>query len=289
MKEDKIVKPYFSHDYTPLEDKNLLKLFITMGVEGYGLYWLIVEYMHQNTFCVGDEELIAFKYRIEKEKIEKVMNDFNLFRIEETETETEKVYISDRILRNLNYVEQKNGARAEAANVRWLLSAFNKAYTEFYGEAPVLMPDEIENLKLYSKKVPDLKDKLRDIIYTMTFIRFDTKFEFKQKANWLLAKNNLARILNGEFGDLKHKKTPKELREEQRQSEQQKREENKPNELDLHIEAVTTKEEALALIAEYYRENALSVIGDKAILLPSFKPLMRKFKITEKEVIGLCR
>ncbi len=287
MKEDKIVKPYFSHDYTPLEDKNLLKLFITMGVEGYGLYWLIVEYMHQNTFCVGEEELISFKYRIDKEKIVKVMNDFNLFRIEETETE--KVYISDRILRNLNYVEQKNGARAEAANVRWLLSAFNKAYTEFYGEAPVLMPDEIENLKLYSKKVPDLKDKLRDIIYTMTFIRFDTKFEFKQKANWLLAKNNLARILNGEFGDLKHKKTPKELREEQKQSELQKREENKPSELDLRIQAVTSKEEALALIAEYYRENALSVIGEKAILLPSFKPLMGKFEITEKEVIGLCR
>ena len=53
IREDKIIKPFFSHDYAPLEDKNLLKLFITLGAEGYGIYWLVVEFMHQNTFVVS--------------------------------------------------------------------------------------------------------------------------------------------------------------------------------------------------------------------------------------------
>ena len=82
MKEDKIIKPFFSHDYAPLEDKNLLKLFIIMGAEGYGIYWLIVEFMHQNTFVVGEEELLAYKFHVDVEKIKRVMNDFQLFRTE---------------------------------------------------------------------------------------------------------------------------------------------------------------------------------------------------------------
>ena len=128
MKENKIKKPYFSHDYTPLEDKNLLKLFIAKGVEGYGLYWLIVEFMHQNTFAVGEENLLAFKFRTDTEKIKSVMNDFQLFHIEEHEDK--KIYVSDRIQRNLDYAEEKNKDKKQAANIRWLLAAFNKAYIE---------------------------------------------------------------------------------------------------------------------------------------------------------------
>lgn len=287
MKEDKIIRPFFSHDYTPLEDKNLLKLFITLGAEGYGIYWLVVEYMHQNTFVVGEEELLAFKYRIDAEKIKRVMNDFQLFRIEDRENES--VYISDRILRNLNYVEQKNEDKKQAANVRWLLSAFNKSYVEFFGEEPVLQSSEIESLKKYNEKIPDLKNKLRDIIYTLKNLKFDTDVNFKPCANWLLKDNNLARLVNGEFGALKHKKTEKELKELQQKLAMEDAERNKPSELQLAVERISGKADALALIQKYYEGKQIINMNGKAMILPSLKDLMKKFDITDKEVFEVCQ
>lgn len=283
MKEDRILRPYFSHDYTPLEDKNLLKLDIAMGNEGYGLYWKIVEYMHQNDFLVSEENLLAYKFRTEVEKIHKIMNDFELFRIEDG------CYISDRILRNLNYVEQKNEDKKKAANVRWLLSSFNKAYTEFFGQEPILTSEEIEALKKYDEKIPDLRSKLRDIIYTMKGLKFNTDVNFKPCANWLLKDNNLARIVNGEFGALKHKKTEKELKDEQRQLQIQEAARNQPSELELKVEACSGKAEALAIIADYYKDSRLVESRGKLMLLPTLKILVQKFDLTDKEVKEVCQ
>ena len=287
MKENKIKKPYFSHDYTPLEDKNLLKLFIAKGVEGYGLYWLIVEFMHQNTFAVGEENLLAFKFRTDTEKIKSVMNDFQLFHIEEHEDK--KIYVSDRIQRNLDYAEEKNKDKKQAANVRWLLAAFNKAYIEFFDEKPVLMTEEVEALKKYNEKIPDLKDKLRDILFTLKNLKFDTDINFKPCANWLLTNNNLARLVNGEFGPLKHKKTEKEILEEKRKIDEQQLEDNKPTELEIQAEAITGKVEALKLIAGYYQKNGpLNIVNGRVVVLPIFRILMKKFDITSKEVKDKC-
>lgn len=282
MKEDKIIKPFFSHDYAPLEDKNLLKLFIIMGAEGYGIYWLIVEFMHQNTFVVGEEELLAYKFHVDVEKIKRVMKDFQLFRTEKHEEET--VYISDRILRNLNYVEQKNEDKKQAANVRWLLSAFNKAYVEFFGEEPVLQSSEIEALKKYSEKIPDLKAKLRDIIYTLKNLKFETDVNFKPCANWLLKDNNLARLVNGEFGALKHKKTEKEIKEQQQKLAEEEAKRNEPSDFELQIERISGKAEAMNFIANYYADKHFVVQQGKAFILPSLSNLMKKFDITTKEM-----
>lgn len=283
MKEDKIIRPFFSHDYTPLEDKNLLKLDIAMGNEGYGLYWKIVEYMHQNIFNVGEEDILAYKFRTDITKIKQVMNDFDLFRIEND------YYVSDRILRNLNYTVQKNEDKKQAANVRWLLSAFDKYYLEFFKQEPVLQPKEIETLKSYSKKIPNLKDKLRDIVYTLHELKFDKDINFKPCANWLLKGNNLARLVNGEFGKLKHKKTEKELKEEERQLAEEEAQRNKPSDFEFKIETCSGKAEALEIIAKECKGKKFPTQKGKAYVIPPLRKLMEKFDITDKEVIELCQ
>lgn len=280
IKDEKITKPFFSHDYSPLEDKNLLRLDIAMGNEGYGLYWKVVEYMHQNSFGVGEEDILAYKFRTDVSKIKQVMNDFGLFRLEDG------CYISDRILRNLNYVEQKKEDKREAVNIRWLLSAFNKAYIEFFGEEPILTPAEIESLKRYSKKIPDLKSRLRDILYTLKNLKFDTDTSFKPCANWLLKDNNLARLINGEFGKLKHLKTKGELKEEQRRKAEREAEESTPTELEARCACCSDKSGALNLIAEYYSDKKLIMQYGKALIIPIFRPLMQKYNITDKEVFN---
>ncbi len=274
-KENEIIQPYFSHDYNPRSDKKIIKLFMEMGAEGYGLYWLIVEHMHQNHFMLNDESVIAYDLRTEVEKIHRIMTGFELFRIEGDE------YISDRILRNLNYVEQKSEDKKNAANTRWLLSAFNKHYEEFFGEKPILEPEEIETLKKYSAQIPDLKDKLRDVLYTLKGINFSNDINFKPCANWLLKSNNLARLLNGEFGKLRHKKTNKELKDEEREKEMQLEEKSKPSDIELQIATISGKCEALEYICGFPQPVELR---GKLCILPALRKLMKKFDITDTEV-----
>jgi len=283
MKDDKIIQPFFSHDYAPLEDKNLLKLDIAMGNEGYGLYWKIVEFMHQNEFSIEDEEILAYKFRADVSKIHSIMNDFGLFHIEDD------CYVSDRILRNLNFVEKRNEEKSMAAQVRWLLSAFNKAYVEFFGEKPVLQPEEIETLKKYNTQIPDFREKLRDILYTLKELKFDTDINFKPCANWLLKDNHLARLVNGEFGKLKHKPTEKEIKEEQQKRADEERKKNEPSELQLQMETISGKAEALDFIEKRLAGKKLVFQRNKLIGIVQYRKLMEKFDITDKEVYEKCQ
>lgn len=279
MKEDKIIKPFFSHDYTPLEDKNLLKLDIAMGNEGYGLYWKIVEFMHQNDFLINEENLLAYKFRTDVEKIHTIMTEFDLFRTEGN------FYISDRILRNLNFVEKRNEEKSIAAQVRWLLASFNKTYEEFFGEKPILNSTEIESLKKYNKQIPDLKEKLRDILFTLKNLKFKDIPNFKPCANWLLKGNNLAKLVNGEFGKLQHKPTEKELKEEQRRLTEIHRKKNEPSELDLKIQSCCSKTEALNIISNAFTGKKPTFVKGKLFLIPTLRPLAEKFDITDKEIV----
>ena len=281
MKEDKIIEPYFSHDISSRQDSAIIRLLIQLGWEGYGLFWAIVEYMHKNQFAVEDETLIAYDLRVEQEKIHQIMNDFGLFRV------IDGYYISDRILRNLNYVEQKNEDKKNAANVRWLLSSFNKAYLEFFAEEPVLTSQEIDALKKYAEKIPDLKEKMRDIIFTLKNLKFETQTNFKPCANWLLKDNNLARLVNGEFGALKHKKTEKEIREEQKREQIARNQANQPSEFDLKIQALSSREDALKFIYEHYQESKIVFSCGRALVVPTLRPVMERFEITDEDLKGL--
>ena len=283
MKEDKIIEPFFSHDIGSRQDNSIIRLLIKLGWEGYGLFWAIVEHMHKNPFAVEDESLIAYELRVDEEKIHQIMNDFGLFRVEEG------FYISDRILRNLNYVEQKNEDKKQAANVRWLLSSFNKAYVEFFNEEPILSTQEVESLKKYNDKIPELRNKMRDIIYTLKCIKFDTDINFKPCANWLLKDNNLGRLLNGEFGPVKHKKTEKELREEQRKQREAEQKRNEPSEFEIRMQNIQSREDAMAFIFDHYKDKTLLFARNKAMIVPTFRPIMERYGIVDDDLRSLER
>ena len=39
---------YFSHDYTSRADEKIKELIYQTGMEGYGIYWSIIEDLYQN-------------------------------------------------------------------------------------------------------------------------------------------------------------------------------------------------------------------------------------------------
>lgn len=251
-------QPYFSHDLSSCEDKKIKKLIRDMGYEGYGLFWRIVEFMHRNELQVGEEDLIE---KSETEKIKKILNDYNLFHKEDG------YYISDRIQRNIERQKKKKTAAQKAVQSRWLFQTFNSVYEDVFGNKPQLSSDEVAKLREYAAQISNFKELLPDLIYSLSFVKFENT-NFKPCANWLLKDNNLLRLLNGEFGKLKHRKT----------EEPEKSQENPSCEdtLIAEIKAVKTRLEALELIVKR--------TPNTAFIMPQLKKLMNKYNITTDEI-----
>ena len=191
-----IKEPYFSHDISTRESKEIKKIINDFGYEGYGLWWAIVEYMHRNELEVGEEFLIINDSRY-NDKIKSILNNYNLFRIEDD------FYISDRILRNIEEQENKANKNRDAANSRWLLADYAKEYEKVFGIRPEIDDKEIKKLKQLNAKIPDLKKKLPAIFTKLATIKFDVTSGFVPRSDWLLKDNNLQQILNGQYGELK--------------------------------------------------------------------------------------
>jgi len=71
---------YFSHDYSARSDSKIKRLIAQHGMSGYGIFWAIIEdlYMNANTLPL-DYDCIAFDLRTDKNIIDSIINDFDLF------------------------------------------------------------------------------------------------------------------------------------------------------------------------------------------------------------------
>lgn len=259
MADKKLIQPFLKHDENSQMDENIAELIHVMGYEGYGLYWSIAEFMHKNKCVrVGKEYLVSG----DTEKIIKILNDFDLFRIQDN------CYVSDRILRDLKVTEEKSAKAKDSVEVRWLLSKLNKECVSIFGHEMSLSSDEISILKEYNKKIPDFSKLLPDILYTVKKLKFNTDSDFKPSVNWLLAKNNLHRLLNGEWGKLKKK------------PDGRKKEVVIPEPVEVepfNIDDYKTKEQAIEYMITHND-------GSSRFMTPMQKELISKFDITAKDI-----
>lgn len=283
MCKSEITRVYFSHDQDARGDDKIKEMFFDFrkavkdidlselkalaSISCYSIYWSIVEYMHRNAFCEKDVELMADDLRISPEFVQKVLNNYGLFHKNGGE------YISDRVIANLSKQKEKSETRRRAVQVRWTMSFYNKAYKAEFGMSPVLSDEEIDNLIKYSNEIEDFKKILPDILYTLKFIQVSKDMKFNPRSNWLLTKNNLAKVLHGEFGKLRHKKTAKELKAEQERLRAEQ-EQLKADEFDIN--QFDSKSDALSFIVQH--------TPTLNILPPYVKTLMKKFDITKKEI-----
>ena len=270
-KVSEIIEPYFSHDISSRQDRNIILLLDEMGYEGYGLWWAVVEFMHRNQLNVGEERLIAGKENAEK--VKKILNDFGLFRIENDE------YVSDRILRNINKQKEKSKQASNAAKAKYNMAALKSAHVEVFGIEPVLNDDEVKVFLNYCNKVPDLKDKLCDVLYTVQKLKFQNNPDFKGSVNWLLQENNLSKMLSGGFGVMKNWQKHKDYIAQQNQPRGLS--DDTPKESEFDINAVGTQVEAIELIMQHstYAKNM-----NRMTIIPPYKDLVEKFDLSLNEL-----
>lgn len=272
-KTSSITEPYFSHDLFSREDKQIKLLIEEMGFEGYGLFWAIVEFMHRNTLKIGEERLVVGKANCEK--VERILNDFGLFRIEDGE------YVSDRILENIRKQEEKSKKASSAASAKWALSALKKAYIEVFGTEPCLDDPDIKAFLSSYNKFPVFKTRLKDVLYTLKKLKFENNKDFVPSINWLFQDNNLSKLLNGGFGELRSWSAHKQYLEQQKQENLEHVRGLGDERFDMNT--VSSKTDAIELVLN----NSTYVdVKKKLVVNPEYSGLIKKFDLSMTE---LCK
>lgn len=105
---------YFSHDYSARSDEKIKRLLRKYSMEGYGIYWAIIEDLYNNANALRlDYEGIAYELRVDENSIKSIINDFDLFVIEG------EVFGSISVQRRLDERNEKSLKAKESANKRW--------------------------------------------------------------------------------------------------------------------------------------------------------------------------
>ena len=156
---------YFQHDYRSRLDKKLLKVRRKHGMTGFGVYWALVEMLHEgNGFIEMDTETIAYELQCDEDIVKDVIEIcFDYF---------EGNVTCNRVIENLQFRREKASAKSKqataAVNSRWEKYR-NSIQTDTDGIQPVYEPYtdairndtiEIEKEKEKEKDIEIVKDKV---------------------------------------------------------------------------------------------------------------------------------
>lgn len=77
--------PYFSHDVNAQRDDKCVRLLQTLGWKGYGVYWALVERLHEQKECVLEynPKGLAWSLHISEKYLIRVATEFGLFEFSE--------------------------------------------------------------------------------------------------------------------------------------------------------------------------------------------------------------
>lgn len=186
---------YFSHDYNCRDDEKIQDLVYTRGWAGYGVYWAIVELLYSNDGYMSiNYDRIAYKLITDSELIESIVNDFDLFKIN-----NDKFY-STAILDRLKQSKTLSKKNSDNAKKRW-----NDAKKPEEIKKPVKVNDIEKRKAKFINELAEFKDKYSSDVLNKFFLHWsepnksNTKMLFETKPTWKLS-SRLARWDSGTFG-----------------------------------------------------------------------------------------
>ena len=108
-------KTYFNHDSTARNDYRIVKMRSKLGMEGYGIFWAILEmlFTEENKLCVDDYDSLAFGLQCDPKILKQVIEDFDLFIIEDN------CFYSRRLNNQIEEINNKSNKAKENAKKRW--------------------------------------------------------------------------------------------------------------------------------------------------------------------------
>ncbi|GEM_PF-868247 len=217
---------YFSHDYHARSDEKMNDLIMSLGMEGVGIYWCLVEMLYENEgyLKLSKCESYAFALHTQCDKIKRVITEFDLFVIEGDE------FYSESALERLSKRKEKSKKASESANTRWK----NANGMRSHGDRNAIKEKKVKEKKVkntvipfssfwdsYGKKVGDktklekkwnkLSDEDRKAImdYIPAYIKATPDKKYRKNPETFLNNHSW----NDEIVEYAHKPGPPDLRE----------------------------------------------------------------------------
>lgn len=106
---------YFSHDYTASDDVKILFLRQSLGMEGVGIFWYIIERMAQAGGVLPFKiiPVLSMQMQVTENKVQGVVRNFELFELDEDS------FFSRRLTQTINLRKTLQEAGAKGAAKRW--------------------------------------------------------------------------------------------------------------------------------------------------------------------------
>ena len=190
---------YFSHDYNARNDTKVLFLRMQLGMEGYGIYWYLIESLAESggTLPLQLIPVLAMQMHTTEAKVNAVVNGFNLFEI------IDEQFFSIRLNEHLEKVNQIK----LSASQRGKLSAQKRKSTKI--ELPVEQPVEQsveqpvqqrkENERKENKTIITnsfSEDFLKEWNEWLDYKKTNHKFTYKTIKSEQIAFNHLQKLSN---------------------------------------------------------------------------------------------
>lgn len=117
----KVITPYFSHDSNARNSDKLLAVRIKHGAEGYGIYFMILERLREESDYTSSTnyDVMAYDFRVDSEKIRSIVEDFGLFEFNEDGSRFYSPDFNERMEMKDKNAEKLSRAATVAANKRW--------------------------------------------------------------------------------------------------------------------------------------------------------------------------
>lgn len=115
---------YFPHDSNAKDDPKCVLLIEQLGMEGYGIYWMLIETLREQpdyTYPVANIPALGRRYNTTAEKVKTVVCNYGLFTVKD-----DKIFFSDSLNRRMLVLEEKRAKHSEAGRLgnaaRWKTS-----------------------------------------------------------------------------------------------------------------------------------------------------------------------
>ena len=200
-------KTYFNHDSTARNDYRIIKLRATLGYEGYGVFWAVLEllFTEENKICTSQYDILAYGLQCDPNILKKVIEDFDLFVIEDG------CFYSRRLNNHIEEINNKSKKAKESVSKRWnntkVIRTYNDSNTskeEYNKEKESTLNKRIEDFKKSIQSIEGInkEDKNDFFLYWTEMNKSGTKFRAEMEKTFDV-RRRLKRWANNGFNKKK--------------------------------------------------------------------------------------
>jgi len=166
---------YFSHDSNANDDPKCVLLIEQLGLEGYGIYWVLIELLRDQPgyrYPLALIPAIARRYNTTNEKMKTVVTNYRLFEIEDNE------FFSLSLMKRMEHLDSKRKQASIAGKRSAEARLFNVSSTDV--QPPF---NDRSTIKLNESKVNETKsnESKQDIPYVdiVSYLNSESSSKYK--------------------------------------------------------------------------------------------------------------